>query len=101
MKFALVEGVRRMPKPGLFGACPVYGHPMIQYGALGLIDSMLTNGFKLASAHSVAHLAPSPVKTFLARCDRLCDQTRQEWKGKERAGMYRLNGTRQDLDSTH
>jgi competence protein CoiA len=29
MKFALVEGERREAKPGLFGQCPIYGHPMI------------------------------------------------------------------------
>lgn len=28
-KFALVDGVRRMPEPRLFGKCPIYGHPMI------------------------------------------------------------------------
>lgn len=29
MKFALVDGVRRVPEPGLFGKCPIFGHPMI------------------------------------------------------------------------
>lgn len=29
MKFALVDGVRRAPEPGLFGKCPIYGHPML------------------------------------------------------------------------
>lgn len=29
MKFALVDDVRRVPEPGLFGKCPIFGHPMI------------------------------------------------------------------------
>lgn len=29
MKFALVDNVRRLPEPGLFGGCPIYGHLMI------------------------------------------------------------------------
>lgn len=29
MKFALVDGVRRLPEPRLSGECPIYGHPMI------------------------------------------------------------------------
>ncbi|MEQ1935327.1 MAG: hypothetical protein ABL962_15820 [Fimbriimonadaceae bacterium] len=28
-KFALVDGVRRVPEPGLLGKCPIYGHPMV------------------------------------------------------------------------
>lgn len=28
-KFALVDGVRRVPEPGLSGGCPIFGHPMI------------------------------------------------------------------------
>lgn len=29
MKFALIDGVRRLPEPGLSGKCPIFGHPMI------------------------------------------------------------------------
>lgn len=29
MKFALVDGIRREAEPGLFGACPIHGHPMV------------------------------------------------------------------------
>lgn len=29
MKFALVDGVRRLPEPKLFGNCPIFGHPMV------------------------------------------------------------------------
>ena len=29
MKFALVDGVRRVPEPGLLGKCPIFGHPMV------------------------------------------------------------------------
>ncbi len=28
-KFALVDGIRRLPEPKLLGKCPIYGHPMI------------------------------------------------------------------------
>lgn len=29
MKFALIDGVRRLPEAGLIGKCPIFGHPMI------------------------------------------------------------------------
>lgn len=29
MKFALVDGIRRLPEPRLLGTCPIYSHPMI------------------------------------------------------------------------
>lgn len=29
MKFALVDGVRRVPEPELHGKCPIFGHPMV------------------------------------------------------------------------
>lgn len=29
MKFALVDGARRVPEPGLSGKCPIFGHPMV------------------------------------------------------------------------
>lgn len=29
MKFALVDGFRRVPEPGLYGKCPIFGHPMV------------------------------------------------------------------------
>lgn len=29
MKFALIDGVRRVPEPGLSGQCPIFGHPMV------------------------------------------------------------------------